>query len=1032
MKERRDAWKAGQPTLHAESFIFVDETWASTNLTRSHGRCPQGERLVMDVPHGHWKTTTFVVGLRTSGLIAPTVVDGPMTGDVFVAYVVQQLVPTLRTGDVGAAGILDEDMNVGTAPTPAPPLADDRTFAGRFRLRQPLGDGGMGEVWVADQTEPVQRRVALKVVRPGFDSARLLARFDQERQALALMDHPNIAKVLDAGIDEAGRPYFVMELIKGVPITEFCDTAKLSPRQRLELFVPVCQAVQHAHQKGVIHRDLKPSNILVALYDSKPVPKVIDFGVAKATGPRLTERSVYTEVGALIGTLEYMSPEQAELNNLDVDTRADVYALGVLLYELLTGTTPLDRTRVKDTPLLEVLRIIREDDTVRPSARLSTVAELAAVAARRGAEPRKLSGLVWGELDWIVMRALEKDRSRRYATASAFADDVECYLADKPVVASPPSTAYRLRKFLRRNRGPTLAAAAIVLLLLGGIVGTTLGLVRAEARAEGERRAKLEAEQAADAERDARVAAQQAEQEARESEADTKAFSDFLVNDVLVVPRPIGFAGGRGVDITMREALVAAQGRIDVTFRGRPQAEAVARHDLGVTFRLVGEHRLAEPHLRRAVALRQQTLGPEHPNTLASQNSLGALLTALGKHAEAIPLLDETLRRRQATMGLNDPLTVSILDNLGTAHRAAGHHERAIALHKEVLERRTAIHGPDHPQTLSTMGHLAHAYMTARQLALAIPLYQDILQRATAQLRPDDPLILSNTNNLAACYYLDNKAGLALPLFEKTFAIQKVALGPDHPDTINSMGNIASAHRATGHLERAVPLYEAALKLQRAKLDANHPDTLLAAYNLALAYDEQGKTDAAVPLFEEAAAGAERGGFTHEYAGRMIVSLFSCHERHGRYAQAEVWRRKWLVVVRDKMGPDSLSYSVELTLLGTNLLEQKKFADAEPVLRDCLRVRQTLHPGAWFAFNAQSMLGAALTGQQKHAEAEPLLLEAYRGLRRTEADIPAEVRDERLRSALERLIQLYDAWGKPAEAAKWCEKLAAIPESNKS
>src|SRR5262245_16097831 len=298
----------------------------------------------------------------------------------------RQRIEQLLAGHERAFGILERGPAAGVMDSvpPAPALVAEHMFAGRFRLRQKLGEGGMGEVWVADQTEPVQRRVALKVVRPGFDSKRLLARFDQERQALALMDHPTIAKVLDAGVSHHGQPYFVMELIKGVPITEYCDAARLSLRQRLELFIPVCQALQHAHQKGIIHRDLKPSNILVAPYDGRPVPKVIDFGVAKAIGPRLTEQSVYTEVGALIGTLEYMSPEQAELNNLDIDTRTDVYALGVILYELLTGTVPFSRKELQSAAFAEMLRLIKEVEPPKPSTKLSVSGSLPSVAAQRG------------------------------------------------------------------------------------------------------------------------------------------------------------------------------------------------------------------------------------------------------------------------------------------------------------------------------------------------------------------------------------------------------------------------------------------------------------------------------------------------------------------------------------------------------------------------------------------------------------------------------------------------------------------------
>jgi eukaryotic-like serine/threonine-protein kinase len=335
------------------------------------------------------------------------------------------------------------------------------TSIGPYRLLKLIGEGGMGSVWKAEQTSPVKRTAALKVVKAGMDSKQVLARFGAERQALALMEHANIAKVLDAGSTEQGRPYFVMELVKGVPITHYCDERRLTLRERLELFVPVCQAVQHAHQKGIIHRDLKPSNVLVGLYDGEPVPKVIDFGVAKAVGQKLTEATLFTGFGAVIGTPEYMSPEQAQLENFDIDTRSDVYSLGVLLYELLTGATPLDRKRVGPTALLELLRLIRDEEPQRPSARLLTIESLPGIAACRSVEPRKLAGTVRGELDWIVMKALEKDRRRRYETVSGLAADVRRYLKHEPIVACPPSSLYQLRKFARRNR-PALATAALL------------------------------------------------------------------------------------------------------------------------------------------------------------------------------------------------------------------------------------------------------------------------------------------------------------------------------------------------------------------------------------------------------------------------------------------------------------------------------------------------------------------------------------------------------------------------------------------
>jgi serine/threonine protein kinase len=372
----------------------------------------------------------------------------------------------------------------------AVPSEESGTVIGSYKLIQQIGEGGMGTVWMAQQQEPVKRLVALKVIKPGMDSRQVLARFEAERQALALMDHPHIAKVLDAGSTPAGRPYFVMELVKGMPLTQYCDEHRLTPKERLELFIPVAQAIQHAHQKGIIHRDLKPSNVLVAQYDGKPVPKVIDFGLAKAMGQQLTDKTLVTGFGVVVGTPEYMSPEQAELNQLDIDTRSDIYSLGVLLYELLTGSTPLERKRLKEAAILEVLRRIREEEPPRPSARLSSTQELPAVAARRGLEPKKLSGLVRGELDWIVMKCLEKDRNRRYENASGLARDLQRYLAGEPVQAVPPRVGYRLRKFARKYRAALTTAAALLLLLMAGAAVSTWQAVRAT-QAEAQARQRL-------------------------------------------------------------------------------------------------------------------------------------------------------------------------------------------------------------------------------------------------------------------------------------------------------------------------------------------------------------------------------------------------------------------------------------------------------------------------------------------------------------------------------------------------------------
>src|SRR5262249_7134295 len=402
-------------------------------------------------------------------------------------------------------------------------------IAGRYKLLEAIGEGGMGTVWVAEQTQPVRRKVALKLIKAGMDSKSVLARFEAERQALAVMDHPNIAKVLDGGLTggraggvSPGRPYFVMEYVKGVPITEYCDAARLSVAERLHLFAQVCQAVQHAHQNGIIHRDLKPSNILVAPYDDKPVPKVIDFGLAKAMHTSLTDRTLHTAHETVLGTPIYMSPEQAQLNNLDVDTRSDIYSLGVLLYELLTGTTPLEKRRLKEAAWDEVRRIIHEEEPPRPSTRLSTMDALPSLAACRHTEPASLTKQIRGELDWIVMKALEKDRGRRYETANGFANDLQRYLAGEAVLAVPPSTGYRLRKFARKNRPALLTAAVIALLLVAGAAVSGWQAVRAS---EARDMAEVKRQEAVD-ERDKAERARVAEESAKNKAIDAHAFAE--------------------------------------------------------------------------------------------------------------------------------------------------------------------------------------------------------------------------------------------------------------------------------------------------------------------------------------------------------------------------------------------------------------------------------------------------------------------------------------------------------------------------
>jgi hypothetical protein len=478
---------------------------------------------------------------------------------------------------------------------------------GRYKLLQLLGEGGFGVVYQAEQTDPVRRTVALKLIKPGMDTRQVIARFEQERQALALMDHQNIAKVLDAGATEAGRPYFVMELVKGIPITEYCDQARLDTAARLLLFQEVCHAVQHAHQKGVIHRDLRPSNVLVALHDGKPVPKVIDFGIAKATDRHLTDRTLFTESGQMIGTPEYMAPEQAGTAGLDIDTRADIYSLGVLLYELLTGTRPFDMETLLERGYGEVLRTIRDVDPQRPSARVSTMGEeIEAVASKRQRAGRTLGRALEGDLDWIVMKAIEKDRSRRYETANAMALDLRRHLEHQPVAACPPSAAYRARKYVRRHRLGVAAASVVLATLVVGVAFSFAGYAdaaerRGRARASREAAAgdQLAAEQARAGEAEQRALAEAREREAQTEAKRAKTVVD-LVQDMLGAADPHEV---KGKDYKLRQLLDDFERDLPRRLEGDPEVEAALRTTMGIAYTSLGLCEKAEPHLTRALEI---------------------------------------------------------------------------------------------------------------------------------------------------------------------------------------------------------------------------------------------------------------------------------------------------------------------------------------------------------------------------------------------------------------------------------------------
>jgi serine/threonine protein kinase/Tfp pilus assembly protein PilF len=693
------------------------------------------------------------------------------------------------------------------------------TQIGPYKLVQMLGEGGMGTVFRAEQAQPIHREVAVKIIRPGMDSRQVLARFAVEQQALALMDHPNIARVLDAGTTETARPYFVMELITGVPINKYCDTKHLTLRERLQLFIPVCQAVQHAHQKGIIHRDIKPSNVLVALYDSKPVPKVIDFGIAKATGFKPSEQTVATELGSVVGTMEYMSPEQAEPGQIDIDTRSDIYSLGVVLYELLTGSTPLQPARLNGAALLDLLRLVREEEPPKPSTRLSTTEELPSIAANRATEPKKLTRLVQGELDWIVMKCLEKDRTRRYATAGALASDIERYLHDEPVEAGPPATSYRLRKFAQKNRKLLFATGVFVSLLTAGVVVSTWLAVRAWA-------AEREATNAFHREADER---KKAEKAAAESAAVLKFFRDR----VLAAPRPKGLDGGLGADVTIRAALDKAEPGIAKTFADQPLIEASIRHTLAQSYSQLGEPKLAIPQQERALALLREHRGEEHPDTLGALNNLAIMLVGQNETKRARELFARAVELKKRVMGPDDPDTLRSMTNLATLLHALGEYDESRKLFEAALPIQERVLEEGNFETIRTMNNYAIVLQAQEHLDDARKMFDKALRLEQKYLPPDHPQTLATMVNLASLLEDLGQFDEAHTLLQRTLESQKHILPLLHPDVLKTRNNMAYLLHAQEQWSASQKMFEDTLKDERKVLPAGHPEMLRTMINLS-------------------------------------------------------------------------------------------------------------------------------------------------------------------------------------------------------
>ena len=674
-------------------------------------------------------------------------------------------------------------------------LEEPGTRIGRYKLLQLIGEGGFGSVFMAEQEQPVRRQVALKIIKLGMDTKQVIARFEAERQALAMMDHPSIARVFDAGATDTGRPYFVMELVRGVPITTYCDDNNLSTTDRLKLFVEVCQAVQHAHQKGVIHRDLKPSNVLVTVHHDKPVPKVIDFGIAKATNARLTERTLFTEFRQFVGTPQYMSPEQAQFNGIDIDTRSDVYSLGVLLYELLTGTTPFDPKELRGAGYDEIGRLIREAEPPRPSTRLSALGEsLPTVAAQRRTDAHQLAELMRGELDWVVMRCLEKDRTRRYDTASGLAADVKRHLMDEPVLARPTSAGYRLRKFVRRNKRTAAAVSIAAGGLIIGSIAASYGLYRAmhdrdiavNARI-GEAAQRAAAEHANGIAQEQRAAALTQEAAARTEAAKVQAVNQFL-QGLLASPRP---EIALGEPVRIRDVLDRAAKSLDAgDFKQPAEVEASVRQTLGQSYWSLGEYQAAETQHRKALALAQASTGKESSLVAGILIDLSRAVGWGGDRDSAVTIAREALRIEKKA---NGPVKASVAvatENLATNLTYVNQNDEAGELGRTAMQMRLKL---GDRESLATAFDMILAAMT---MPGDSPEKVDLLRQALAiqrkQLSPDHVHIAHTLHNLGEVFAEQEKLQDAKAALEESLAIKRKVLPTNHPDIEASLSLLCS------------------------------------------------------------------------------------------------------------------------------------------------------------------------------------------------------------------------------------------------
>jgi serine/threonine protein kinase/tetratricopeptide (TPR) repeat protein len=839
---------------------------------------------------------------------------------------------------------------------------------GRYRLLQQIGEGGCGVVYMAEQEEPVRRRVALKIIKPGMDTKSVIARFEAERQALALMDHPSIAKVFDAGATESGRPYFVMELIRGTKITEYCDQNALSTKDRLQLFVQVCQAVQHAHQKGIIHRDLKPSNILVTTTpECEALPVVIDFGIAKATtNLRLTDKTLFTAFEMLIGTPAYMSPEQTALTSADVDTRTDIYSLGVLLYELLTGSTPFDAGELLKAGLDEVRRVIREQEPPRPSARLSrlTASDLTTVAHRRHAEPPALIRSVRGDLDWIVMRALEKDRARRYETANGLALDVQRYLGDEVIAARPPSRLYRLRKMIARNRVAFFGVVILLAVLVVSLIVVSTLLARA-------RQARQDAE------------ASRHQAEADKSRAQTESVKSRQVTRFLEeMLQGVGPSAALGRDTTMlREVLDKAALRLNTELTDQPATRGDLRARIGGIYMDLGLYAKAEEIDRAAIAdFRKADALDEAPLASALAN-LASMLVKIHKLPEAETTYREALAIQQRIFGPESALAATTMKNLAGIYFRQNRLDEANVLNEQALAIRQKLFGHDHLDTADSLNGRAAILVTLHKLAEAEAIHREVLAIRRTLLPADHPLIATSLSNLGLALQRSMKLSEAESILRESIAIRLKLFGKDHPDVITTQMALEGALARGNKLAEAEAVLREVLPARRRLLGAEHPDTLQTQSELAKVLHEQGKEAEAETLCLDTLPLLRKGpGKREETYAKLLETLGNIQFAQGRMAEAEATNREVVASRRQLLGaehPDTLS---GMTNLARVFRKMQRFPEAESLLRETTTLeRKFLDSQGGTPFQgylpenyAISMgnLAAVLAAQGKTAEAE--------------------------------------------------------------